>query len=137
MHLSGPIWFNMTGALCIPFNVSELTHALLLPALPLWAAIYALPPSLAGAKASFGGHSKVAQTVSMQELLIQSVVKRLMSDAPLGVLLSGGLDSSLVAAIAMRCALHATSYAAPLNMIATPIVVTAGSPHCHIAYQLD
>lgn len=38
----------------------------------------------------------------MQESLISAVVKRLMSDAPLAMLLSGGLDSSLIAAIACR-----------------------------------
>lgn len=34
--------------------------------------------------------------------LISAVTKQLMADCPLGVLLSGGLDSSLVASIAMR-----------------------------------
>ena len=38
----------------------------------------------------------------VQEGFIKAVVKRLMSDAPLAVLLSGGLDSSLVAAVAVR-----------------------------------
>ena len=40
---------------------------------------------------------------AIHDSLVSSVVKRLMSDAPLGVLLSGGLDSSLVASIAVKC----------------------------------
>lgn len=51
---------------------------------------------------SLAGRSEGELTEQLCELLDQSVQSRLMSDVPLGVFLSGGLDSSAIAAIAAK-----------------------------------
>ena len=48
------------------------------------------------------GRSRAISEEALLELVEQSVVSRMESDVPLGVFLSGGLDSAIVAAVAAR-----------------------------------
>ena len=47
-------------------------------------------------------NDKILKIKKLTELLEDSVSKRMISDVPIGVMLSGGIDSSLIAAIAQK-----------------------------------
>lgn len=85
---------------------------------------------------------------AIRETLTEAVRKRLMSDVPIGVLLSGGLDSSLISAIASRLMqetgekpLHSFSIGldatAPDAVAAREVAQFLGTEHHEIHFTIE
>jgi asparagine synthase (glutamine-hydrolysing) len=90
-------------------------HLLVLPAGPSGCAPAHLPASrpwwelIRAAAAATGTPSFAGETEALDALetvLLQAVREQAIADVPLGVFLSGGIDSSLITALLQRCASH-------------------------------
>jgi len=90
---------------------------------------------------------KLVDYLTIRETLTQAVDKRLMSDVPIGVLLSGGLDSSLTSSIAVRLmkergeTLHSFSIGldsdAPDAKAARKVAEFLGTKHHEIHFTIE
>jgi asparagine synthase (glutamine-hydrolysing) len=63
---------------------------------------WSLPEALAGDQAQKAAESPLLE--ELEQLLADAVRRQLVADVPVGILLSGGVDSSLVTALAVRAA---------------------------------
>ena len=59
---------------------------------------------------AFGGHSDEDLLNELETRLADSVALQMVADVPIGVLLSGGVDSSLVTALAIRSTAHVRTF---------------------------
>jgi asparagine synthase (glutamine-hydrolysing) len=80
--------------------------------------------------------STPADLPALRQVFVDAVVKRLMSDAPLGILLSGGLDSSLVASVAVRHIKDAANAFDRDHKLHTFSIGIAGSPDLRAARRV-
>lgn len=88
-----------------------------------------------------------ADYTAIRDTLTRSVEKRLMSDVPVGVLLSGGLDSSLITSVAARLfrekeqKLHSFSIGldamAPDTVAARKVAAFLGTEHHEIYFTIE
>ncbi len=88
------------------------------------------------------GQQPRASRQDLVQKLEQSVCKRLMSDVPMGVFLSGGLDSSVIAALACRHLGRTKSFAvgvpgAPDLEAASFMARVLGTDHYECAYSAE
>jgi asparagine synthase (glutamine-hydrolysing) len=103
-----------------------LRHAYVGGAHTIWAGVARLPPATtmvfeadsgSASLQRYWAHGEVDPTWSettaneaLQELLAESVREQLVADVPIGVFLSGGIDSSLVAALAAQASPQIDSF---------------------------
>lgn len=64
---------------------------------------WSLPPLRTGARAGHRDADPAALVEQLEGLLTRTVSRQLLADVPLGAFLSGGIDSSLIVALAQSC----------------------------------